>query len=93
MTHSKPAGWNLVVYNLSQPTDNTTRRNKLNAMSRFVFHFILYFNGYYYYYFSSGCEERTLFMLCIISLGDLLKEELPHIYHLVEVAHKPVSMK
>lgn len=32
-------------------------------------------------------------MLCIISLGDLLKEELPHIYHLVEVAHKPVSMK
>lgn len=37
--------------------------------------------------------KRTLFMLCIISLGDLLKEELPHIYHLVEVAHKPVSMK
>lgn len=32
-------------------------------------------------------------MLCIISPGDLLKEELPHIYHLVEVAHKPVSVK
>lgn len=32
-------------------------------------------------------------MLCIIYLGDLLKKELPRIYHLVEVAHKPVSAK
>lgn len=31
-------------------------------------------------------------MLYIICLIDLLKEELPHIYHLVEVAHKPISV-
>lgn len=64
----------LVVYNLLQPTDNTIRSNKLNAMSRFVFHFILNFNGYYYYYFSQGCKETTPFALHIICLCDLLQE-------------------